>query len=79
MLFYAVLAVIAIAGIRYILHHLRGWKHWLPLIIVGVMFCCCGIAEAGVLPVSDLPGIAVRPFWWNAISWLVIIITTLFL
>ena len=35
------------------------------------------VAEAGVI--TNLPVVAVRPLWWEALGWLFIIITTILL
>ena len=59
--FYLLLTGLTVAGVRYLFHHLKDWKNWLPLLVVGILLCCGNIAEAGVMEgVSVIP---VRSLW----------------
>jgi hypothetical protein len=74
--FYCLLGIVCVIGIRYFWRYVN-FRRILPLLLLGVLFCGCGIAEAGVM--TNLPVVAVRPLWWEALGWLFIIITTVFL
>lgn len=76
--FYCLLGIVCVIGIRYFWRYVN-FGRVLPLLLLGVILCCCGIAEAGIIPLADLPVAAVRPLWWEALGWLIIVITTLFL
>ena len=72
--FYCLLGIVCVIGIRYFWRYVN-FGRILPLLILGVLFC--GVAEAGVI--TNLPVVAVRPLWWEALGWLFIIITTILL
>jgi len=73
---YCLLGIVCVIGIRYFLRHVN-FRRILPLLLLGVLFCGCGVAEAGVM--TNLPVVTVRPLWWEALGWLFIVITTIFL
>ena len=72
--FYCLLGIVCVIGVRYFWRYVNVGRI-LPLLILGVLFC--GVAEAGVM--TNLPVVAVRPLWWEALGWLFIIITTILL
>ena len=78
MIFYLVLAGLVILGTRYLLHRVGIWKLAVPLLIVGVLFCC-GVAEAGVLDFTSIPEIECKSFpklpWMNLITIALIILS----
>jgi hypothetical protein len=57
---YLLRAILSIIGLRYLRQYV---KKWLPFMIVGIGIFTCGVAEAGVIPVFNIPEIAVRPLW----------------
>jgi hypothetical protein len=74
-LFYLVATLLAIVGVRYTWNYVKDYKNWLPLMVVGVLLCSVGVAEAGVIPVPDNhSGFIYRP-WWDVISFVILIIT----
>ena len=75
-LFYLLLAVISVAGVRYLLQYLKDWKNWLPLIL-GLIFCglTAGIAEAGVIGCATIK----PPFWWGEVIGFILLVIGMFL
>jgi hypothetical protein len=71
---YCLLGIVCVIGVRYFWRYVNVGRI-LPLLLLGVLFC--GVAEAGVI--TNLPVVAVRPLWWEALGWLFIIITTILL
>jgi hypothetical protein len=59
-------------------HYLKLW-HIVPLLLVGVLICSSGIAEAGTLPVAAIQSVAVVNPIVNIVSWVVIIVITIFI
>ena len=78
MLSYVLIAIVLIAVGRYLFRRIRLWRV-LPLLLLGLLLCCGGVAEAGmmnVVPETQL-GI-IKPPWWGVFD-LIIFVLTLFL
>jgi hypothetical protein len=76
--FYAIATLLTIVGVRCTWNYVKDYKNWLPLMVVGILFCSVGVAEAGVIPVPDnQSGFIYRP-WWDVIT-IVILIISIFL
>jgi hypothetical protein len=73
--FYAIATLLAIIGVRCAWNYVKDYKNWLPLMVVGVLLCSVGVAEAGMIAVPDTQsGFIYRP-WWDVISIVILIIT----
>jgi hypothetical protein len=82
--------LLCIIGVRYAWGYIKDYKNWLPVLIVGLCFVSCGVAEAGVfqsLPMTEgivsfipkpptLPPVPVP--WWTIINTVLVIITVCF-
>jgi len=72
-IFYLLVVVLAIIGMRviflYIKHWLSFWKIVL-LMMISILFCCSGIAQAGVME-----GGVIRLPWWDALGWIILLLT----
>ena len=74
------LAVLFIAGLWFFVGFVRfRYKAILPLLVLGVIFCLAGTADAATLHSAVVPvAAAIKPFV-NAIGWVVIIAATIFM
>ena len=72
------LIVLVILGMRYLLHRVGIWKLAMPLLMIGVLLCCAGVAQAGVVGFVSVADIfAFKPLL--DLAMLVIVIISLFL
>jgi hypothetical protein len=75
-LFYAAATIFCVLGVRFAWNYLKDYKNWLPLIIVGVLLCCCsGVAEAGMTTVPDAQLGAIKPPFWDVIGFIILVLT----
>jgi hypothetical protein len=77
------IAALTLIGIRSLWQRLKDWCKILPLLIVGIILLGCGIVEAGTLDaVQSLPEIqcgGIKPPWWDALGWMILVLTILLL
>jgi hypothetical protein len=71
-------AVLAIVGMRCLIQYLKDWINILPFLVIGIALLGCGVAEAGVIPIGELQHAVPKPPWWNAIGWIIMILTSIF-
>jgi hypothetical protein len=79
-LFYLIVGGLIIAVGRYCLHRVGLWRI-LPLLVVGLLLCGGGIAEAGTIdyvPASDTATGIAKPLWDIAMI-IIVVIATIFL
>ena len=77
---FLLLATLFIAGLWLFVGCIRR-KFWriVPLLVIGVLICLCGVTEAATLHSAAVPvAAAIKPLV-NAIGWVVIIAATIFL
>ena len=77
-LFFAVVFVIVSGAICVVRHYLKLW-HLVPLLLVSVLVCSGGIAEAGTFQVAALQSAAVVNPIVNIVGWVIIIALTVFI
>ena len=77
---FLMLAALFLAGLWFFVGCVRfRYKAILPLMVIGVLICFCGVTEAASLHSAAVPvAAAIKPFV-NAIGWVVIIAVTIFL
>ena len=77
LLFYLLVAVLVIAGVRYCLQSI-GLRRILPLLVLGVLLFCGNTAEAGMFDYASFPeiecGAAKKIPWWNVITIILLLV-----
>jgi hypothetical protein len=66
LLFYLAIFGLVFLGARYLLHRIGIWRLAVPLLLVGVLFCCAGTTEAAVVSLPNpllMLATAPAPFW----------------
>ena len=77
---FLMVAALFLAGLWFFVGFVRfRYKAILPLLVIGVLICLCGVTEAATLQSAAVPvAAAIKPFV-NAIGWVVIIAASIFL
>ena len=77
---FLLVAALFLAGLWFFVGFVRfRYKAVLPLLVIGVLICLCGVTEAASLHSAAVPvAAAIKPFV-NAIGWVIIIAATIFL
>ena len=61
--FIAAVVITALVAVKVAYHYLKLW-HIVPLLVVGLLICSCGVTEAAVQCVPTIQCVAIfRPFW----------------
>jgi hypothetical protein len=76
-LFYLIVAVLAILAVRYCLHRIGLWR-LLPLLVFCLLLCG-GVAEAGMIDFVPAPDFQCIKPMWDTLGWIIAIIITIFL
>ena len=77
LLFYLLITVLVIAGVRYCLQSI-GLRKILPLLVLGILLFCGNIAEAGMIDYASFPEIEcgkVKLPWWNIVTVVLLVIS----
>jgi hypothetical protein len=78
-LFYAIATVLAVLGVRFAWNYVKDYKNWLPLMIVGILLCSVGVAEAGIIQPLLKPPVLLPPVpWWSLFN-VALIVATIFM
>jgi hypothetical protein len=74
--FYAAATLFCIVGVRCAWNYIKDYKNWLPLMIVGVCFVTCGVADAATV-IPKPPVLPAVP--WCTVFNVVLVIVSIFI